>query len=119
MFHANAWGIAHAAPAAGAGLVFPGAMMQPEALAKLVVDEGVTFTAGVPTIWQGVLPPLARQPHRLREIGCGGPAGPKAPSGGYPEPGGLPIPPARGMTETSPVASSRVPPLRLEDSDDA
>ena len=37
----------------------PGAMMQPEALAKLIVEEGVTFTAGVPTIWQGVLPHLA------------------------------------------------------------
>ena len=56
----------------------PGAMMQPEALAKLIVDEGVTFTAGVPTIWQGVLPHLAGKPHKLREIGCGGSAVPKA-----------------------------------------
>ena len=78
MFHANAWGIAQAAPAAGASLVFPGAMMQPKALADLIVDEGVTFTAGVPTIWQGVLPDLAGRPHKLREIGCGGSAVPKA-----------------------------------------
>src|SRR3954463_3856658 len=69
MFHANAWGIAHAAPAAGAALVFPGPMMQPEALAKLIVDEKVPFPAGVPTIWQGVLPHLAGQPHVLRDIG--------------------------------------------------
>ena len=73
MFHANAWGIAQAAPAAGASLVMPGAMMQPEALADLIVDEGVTFTAGVPTIWQGVLP-APRRPaaqaarHRLRRL---------------------------------------------------
>ena len=59
MFHANAWGIAQAAPAAGASLVMPGSMMEPEALANIIVDEGVTFTAGVPTIWQGVLPHLA------------------------------------------------------------
>src|SRR3712207_7615976 len=97
MFHANAWGIAHAAPAAGAGLVFPGAMMQPEALARLIVDEAVTFTAGVPTIWQGVLPHLAGQPHRLREIGCGGSAVPQAPSEGSRGQGGPPVLPAWGV----------------------
>ena len=48
-------------------------MMQPEALAKLIIDEGVTFTAGVPTIWQGVLPAPGRQAaqaarHRLRRV---------------------------------------------------
>jgi fatty-acyl-CoA synthase len=118
MFHANAWGIAHAAPAAGASLVFPGAMMQPEALAKLIVDEGVTFTAGVPTIWQGVLPHLAGQPHRLREIGCGGSAVPRALSEAYREQVGLPILQAWGMTETSPVASSGVLQARYDDADD-
>src|ERR1700712_481353 len=56
MFHANAWGIAQVAPAAGASLVMPGSMMQPQALADLVINEGVTFTAGVPTVFQGMLP---------------------------------------------------------------
>jgi fatty-acyl-CoA synthase len=106
MFHANAWGIAQAAPMAGASLVMPGARMQPEALADLIVEEGVTFTAGVPTIWQGVLPHLAGRPHKLREIGCGGSAVPKALSEAYREQVGLPILQAWGMTETSPVASS-------------
>ncbi|MDK3258570.1 long-chain fatty acid--CoA ligase [Blastococcus capsensis] len=119
MFHANAWGIAQAAPAAGASLVMPGAMMQPEALAKLIVDEGVTFTAGVPTIWQGVLPHLAGQPHKLRDIGCGGSAVPKALSEAYREQVGIPILQAWGMTETSPVASSGILPRRFEDADDA
>ncbi|MGY2126853.1 long-chain fatty acid--CoA ligase [Blastococcus sp. SYSU DS0617] len=118
MFHANAWGIAQAAPAAGAALVFPGPMMQPENLAKLIVDEGVTFTAGVPTIWQGMLPFLAGTPHKLREIGCGGSAVPKALSEAYREQVGIPILQAWGMTETSPVASSGVLPKRLEDADD-
>jgi fatty-acyl-CoA synthase len=118
MFHANAWGIAHAAPAAGASLVFPGPMMQPEALAKLIVDEGVTFTAGVPTIWQGVLPHLAGQPHQLRDIGCGGSAVPKALSEAYREQVGLPILQAWGMTETSPVASSGILDPRYGDADD-
>ncbi|SNS99794.1 fatty-acyl-CoA synthase [Geodermatophilus pulveris] len=118
MFHANAWGIAQAAPAAGASLVMPGSMMQPQALADLIVDEGVTFTAGVPTIWQGVLPHLAGRPHRLRDIGCGGSAVPKALSEAYREQVGLPILQAWGMTETHPVASSGILPPRFDDLDD-
>jgi fatty-acyl-CoA synthase len=118
MFHANAWGIAQAAPASGASLVFPGPMMQPEALAKLIVDEGVTFTAGVPTIWQGVLPHLAGKDHKLREIGCGGSAVPKALSEAYREQVGIPILQAWGMTETSPVASSAMLDPRFDDADD-
>ena len=119
MFHANAWGIAYAAPAAGAGLVLPGPVMQPEALANLIVDEGVTFTAGVPTVWQGVLPYLAGRPHRLREIGCGGSAVPQALSEAYREQVGLPILQAWGMTETSPLASSSMLPHRYADADAA
>jgi fatty-acyl-CoA synthase len=118
MFHANAWGIAHAAPAAGSALVFPGPMMQPKALADLIVDEGVTFTAGVPTIWQGVLPELAGRAHKLRDIGCGGSAVPKALSEAYREQVGIPILQAWGMTETSPVASSGVLAARYDDADD-
>src|SRR6059058_4530504 len=118
MFHANAWGIAQAAPAAGASLVLPGAMMQPESIANLIVDEGVTFTAGVPTIWQGVLPFLKGRPHKLRDIGCGGSAVPRALSEAYREQVGLPILQAWGMTETHPVASSGVLPRRYVDDDD-
>jgi fatty-acyl-CoA synthase len=118
MFHANAWGIAQAAPAAGASLVMPGAMMQPENLAKLIIEEGVTFTAGVPTIWQGVLPHLAGKPHKLRDIGCGGSAVPKALSEAYKEQVGLPILQAWGMTETHPVASSGILPPRFQHLDD-
>ncbi len=118
MFHANAWGLAQAAPAVGAAMVFPGPMMQPKALADLIVDEGVTFTAGVPTIWQGVLPELAGRDHVLRDIGCGGSAVPLALSEAYRERVGLPILQAWGMTETHPVATSARLPRRLFDADD-
>ncbi|MEU2348402.1 long-chain fatty acid--CoA ligase [Modestobacter sp. NPDC049651] len=118
MFHANAWGIAQAAPAAGAAMVFPGPMMQPPALADLIVEEGVTFTAGVPTIWQGVLPHLAGRPHRLRKIGCGGSAVPRALSEAYREQVGLPIYQAWGMTETHPVASGGTLAARYADADE-
>ena len=106
MFHANAWGLAHAAVAAGADLVMPGPQMTPAALADMIVTERVTLAAGVPTIWMGVLPELAgRDTSALRVIPCGGSAVPKALSEAYREQIGLPILQAWGMTETSPVAS--------------
>jgi fatty-acyl-CoA synthase len=106
MFHANAWGLAHAGVATGATLVLPGPRMTPAALADLIVDERVSVAAGVPTIWMGVLPELAgRDTSALRVIPCGGSAVPKALSEAYRAQTGLPILQAWGMTETSPVAS--------------
>ncbi len=107
MFHANAWGLAHAAVAVGANLVMPGPQMAPQPLAELIESERVTIAAGVPTIWMGVLPELkGRDLSALRSIPCGGSAVPKALSEAYREEVGLPIFQAWGMTETSPVASA-------------
>jgi len=79
MFHANAWGLAHAGVAAGASLVMPGADLSGPALADLIVEERVTVAAGVPTIWMQVLPELkGRDTSSLRAIPCGGSAVPKA-----------------------------------------
>jgi fatty-acyl-CoA synthase len=107
MFHANAWGLAHAAVMAGANLVFPGADLSPKNIASLIEEERVTLAAGVPTIWMGVLPELkGRDVSSLRAIPCGGSAVPKALSEAYREQIGLPILQAWGMTETSPIAST-------------
>jgi fatty-acyl-CoA synthase len=107
MFHANAWGLAHAGVAAGATLVMPGPDLSPVGLATLIEEERVTVAAGVPTIWMGVLPELAgRDTSHLRTIPCGGSAVPKALSEAYRSATGLPILQAWGMTETSPVASA-------------
>ena len=107
MFHANAWGLAHAGVAAGANLVMPGPGMAPVPLADLIESERVTIAAGVPTIWMGVLPELkGRDLSALRTIPCGGSAVPKALSEAFREQVGLPIYQAWGMTETSPVASA-------------
>jgi fatty-acyl-CoA synthase len=119
MFHANAWGWVHAAPAAGAALVFPGPRMQPADLADLIVSEGATLAAGVPTIWQGVLPHLAGREHRLRRVLCGGSAVPKALSEAYRTQVGLPILQGWGMTETHPVASLGFVPPRYAGADPA
>jgi fatty-acyl-CoA synthase len=106
MFHANAWGLAQAAVAAGADLVMPGPDLSPPALTRLVVDERVTVAAGVPTIWMGCLPLLeGEDTSSLRSIVCGGSAVPRGLSEGYREKIGLPITQAWGMTETSPIAS--------------
>ena len=106
MFHANAWGLAHAAVACGAKLVMPGPDLSAPAIANLIEKERVTVAAGVPTIWMAVLPELkGRDTSSLRAIPCGGSAVPKALSEAYREQTGLPIMQAWGMTETSPVAS--------------
>jgi fatty-acyl-CoA synthase len=107
MFHANAWGLAHAAVACGADVVMPGPNMTPVAIAELIERERVTVAAGVPTIWMGVLPELkGRDVSSLRAIPCGGSAVPKVLSEAYRQQVGLPIMQAWGMTETSPVAST-------------
>jgi fatty-acyl-CoA synthase len=106
MFHANAWGLAHAAVASGAALVMPGPDLSGRAIADLIVDEKVTVAAGVPTIWMTVLPELkGRDTSSLRAIPCGGSAVPRALSEAYREQLGLPILQAWGMTETSPIAA--------------
>jgi fatty-acyl-CoA synthase len=107
MFHANAWGLAHAAVTAGATCVMPGPDHSPPALADLIESERVTVTAGVPSIWMGVLPELrGRDTSALRLIQCGGSAVPRALSEAYREQIGLPIRHAWGMTETSPVCTA-------------
>ena len=106
MFHANAWGLAHAAVACGAKLVMPGPDLSAPAIANLIEKERVTIAAGVPTIWMAVLPELkGRDTSSLRAIPCGGSAVPRALSEAYREQTGLPIMQAWGMTETSPIAS--------------
>jgi fatty-acyl-CoA synthase len=106
MFHANAWGWGHAPLFAGAELVLPGPQMTPAAIAAMLEEERVTMTAGVPTIWMGLLPELdGRDLSSLRAILCGGSAVPKTLSEAYREKVGQPILHAWGMTETSPLGS--------------
>jgi fatty-acyl-CoA synthase len=106
MFHANAWGLAHAGPAAGSTMVMPGPDLSGPAIADLIESERVTVAAGVPTIWMGVLPELqGRDVSSLRAIPCGGSAVPRTLSEAYREQVGLPIMQAWGMTETSPVCT--------------
>ena len=55
MFHVNAWGLPYAACMTGAKLVFPGPGLDGKSLYELFESERVTLSAGVPTVWQGLL----------------------------------------------------------------
>jgi acyl-CoA synthetase (AMP-forming)/AMP-acid ligase II len=55
MFHVNAWGLPYSVPLSGAKMVFPGAALDGKSLYDLFEAEGVTFSAGVPTVWLGLI----------------------------------------------------------------
>ncbi len=123
MFHANGWGIPYAAMLVGATLVLPGSHLDPASLLDLFVRERVTFTAGVPTIWMGLLQVLDANPgaydlSALRTLFVGGAAVPQAVIEAFEKRHGLQLVQAWGMTETSPLGTvSRLPP-ELDDAPD-
>ncbi len=110
MFHANAWGYPYLAALVGSKLVFPGPFLDPESLLDDFVQEQVTWTAGVPTIWLGMLQLLEANPGKwdlshMRGMLVGGAAVPRSLIAAYKR-HGLSIVQGWGMTETSPVAST-------------
>ncbi len=110
MFHANAWGYPYLAAMIGSKLVFPGPYLDPESLLDDFVQEQVTWTAGVPTIWLGMLQMLDANPDKwdlskMKGMLVGGSAVPRSMIAGYKERHGLSVVQGWGMTETSPVAS--------------
>jgi fatty-acyl-CoA synthase len=109
MFHANAWGLPYAGTFVGAALVLPGPMLDPVSVLDLLADERVTLSAGVPTVWMGVLQALDAEPGRwdlssLERLLVGGSAVPRSLLEGF-DRHGLTIIQAWGMTETSPLGS--------------
>ncbi len=111
LFHACGWGLPYAAPLTGADLVFAGADTSPEALARIIAAEQVTWAAAVPTIWTSLLPLAqsgAADLSSLRTLGVGGSATPRALLEAY-DALGVEILQIWGMTETSPVAASSRP----------
>ena len=120
MFHVNAWGLPFTATLFGAGQVFPGPHLDAKSVLELLVRERVTLTAGVPTVWLGVLNELDQRPGEydlsaLRAIVIGGSAAPPAMIRGYKERHGLDIVHAWGMTEMTPLGTLCNLPSSLED----
>lgn len=108
MFHANAWGMPFAATFFGMKQVFPGVAPTPKDLLQLIQDEGVTISAGVPTVWIGMMQELEKGGYVISHFKtaiCGGSAAPKAMIRAFEEKYGITMLHAYGMTETSPLAT--------------
>ncbi|PWA08024.1 fatty-acid--CoA ligase [Pueribacillus theae] len=108
MFHVNAWGMPFSAVWFGATLVLPGSNFTPKILAELIESEKVTMTAGVPTIWLGLLQEIETGNYdmsSLTRVICGGSAAPKSLIRLYEEKHNIPFLQAYGMTETSPLVT--------------
>lgn len=108
MFHASAWGMVHAAIGVGAKIVFTLGNFNAPSFVRLLRDEEVTLSAGVPTVWIAVAEELAKTQVSLpflREIVCGGSQPPAPLIERYRREFNLDIVQAWGMTETSPLAS--------------
>jgi len=122
MFHANAWGYPYLAAMMGANLVYPGPHLDGESLLDAFVQEKVTWTAGVPTIWLGILAQLDANPDKwdlshMKGMLIGGSAPPRAMIDAFKRRHGLNVVHGWGMTETSPVASVSDLPGDLRDAD--
>ncbi|MDZ4363545.1 long-chain-fatty-acid--CoA ligase [Brevundimonas sp.] len=108
MFHANAWGIAFAGPAAGSKLVMPGARMDGAAIYELIEAEGVTFSAAVPTVWQGLLAHLREHNLKIptvKRVLIGGSAVPESLIRAFNDEFDIEVLQGWGMTETSPIGT--------------
>jgi fatty-acyl-CoA synthase len=113
MFHANAWGLAYAAVMSGADLIMPDRFLQAEPLCRLIQATRPTIAGGVPTVWSEVLRHVrstGADVSSLRTVVCGGSAAPHALQEAYQNELGIRMLHAWGMTETSPLGSTAVPP---------
>src|SRR5258706_1795372 len=108
MFHVLAWGTPFATVMLGTKLVFPGPHLQPRDLAELIQAEKVTLTAGVPTLWLGILALLEKEHYdmsSLRGMIVGGAAAPQSMIEAFDTQHGLNVIHAWGMTEMSPLGT--------------
>ena len=120
MFHVNAWGLPYAACMVGAKLVFPGPHLDGKSLHDLFESEGVTVSAGVPTVWQGLLAHVEANDLKfstMRRTIIGGSACPPAMMRAFQERYDVQVLHAWGMTEMSPLGTvCTLKPKHLSDS---
>ncbi len=108
MFHVNAWGLPYICAATGAKLVLPGHALDGASLYRLFEEEGVTMSAGVPTVWMGLLNHVRSKGLKFstfRETVIGGSACPSAMIDAFEDEFGVTVLHAWGMTELSPLGS--------------
>lgn len=110
MFHAMGWGLPFCASMLGCKQVMPHRFMVPDAFLKLMHEEEVTISAGVPTIWQGVKAALEAEPEKydlskLGRLTCGGSAPPVSMMRWYWDSHNIEMIQGWGMTETNPLGT--------------
>jgi 3-(methylthio)propionyl---CoA ligase len=108
MFHVNAWGLPYLMPMVGARVVFPGAALDGKSIYELFEAEKVTFSAGVPTVWQMLLAHMDANNLKLstmRRTTIGGSACPPAMMDKFRDVYNVKVDHAWGMTEMSPLGT--------------
>ena len=108
MFHVNAWGIPYTAALVGFRLVLPGPQLDGASLCELFAREAVTFSAGVPTVWLGLLNYAREHAVKLpalRRCMVGGSALPRSLMDAFASELGVRLQPSWGMTEMSPLGA--------------
>lgn len=108
MFHVNAWGLPYIACMVGAKLVFPGPALDGKSLFELLEAEQVSLSAGVPTVWQGLLGHLEQTGESfssMKRTIIGGAACPTAMLHKFQDTYGVAVLHVWGMTELSPIGT--------------
>ena len=116
MFHANAWGLPWAAPMVGCKMVLS-SDYRPELMCRLFREEKVTHSAGVPTVWLGMIEHIERTGEDLgvlRQVTIGGSAAPRAMIRWFMD-RGIHVGHAWGMTEMSPIGTCGSRPTNWEE----
>ena len=109
MFHVNAWGLPYSVLLSGAKMVFPGAALDGKSLYELIESEGVTFSAGVPTVWLGLVNYVLQNNlefSTFKRTVIGGSACPPAMMDTLIDKLGVQVIHAWGMTEMSPLGTA-------------
>jgi fatty-acyl-CoA synthase len=109
MFHVNAWGLPYSVLLSGARMVFPGAQLDGKSLYELFELERVTFSAGVPTVWLGLIHYALQNGLRFstfRRTVIGGSACPPAMMNTLIDTFGVQVIHGWGMTEMSPLGTT-------------
>jgi acyl-CoA synthetase (AMP-forming)/AMP-acid ligase II len=109
MFHVNAWSLPYSVLLSGAKMVYPGAALDGKSLYDLFESEGVTFSAGVPTVWLGLLNYVLQNELKFstfRRTVIGGSACPPSMMDTLIDKFGVEVIHGWGMTELSPLGTT-------------
>ncbi|MRX06319.1 long-chain-fatty-acid--CoA ligase [Pseudoduganella sp. FT25W] len=109
MFHVNAWGLPYSVPLSGAKMVFPGPALDGKSVYELMEKEKVTFSAGVPTVWLGLINYCLQNNLKFstfRRTVIGGSACPPAMMNTLIDDFGVEVIHGWGMTEMSPLGTT-------------